>query len=77
MPAPALHALKDSDRPVRRAIQRLRWFVRSFREQLARTSAATGVQFVIDDAKITAVFMDWVRAFDAQKPARSSHDFSR
>ena len=69
MPAPALHALEDTDRPVRKAIQRLRWFVRSFREQVARTSAATGVQFAIDDAKTTAVFMEWVRAFDAQKPA--------
>lgn len=69
MPAPAPDVLDDADRPVRKAIRRLRWFVKSFREQVARTSAATGVQFAIDDAKTTAVFIDWVRAFDAQKPA--------
>ena len=69
MPAPALHALEDTDRPVRKAIRRLRWFVRSFREQVAQTSAATGVHFATDDAKTTAVFIDWLRAFEAQKPA--------
>ena len=69
MPVPALHVLGDADRPVSKAIRRLRWFVRSFREQVAQSAAATGVQFAIDDARTTAVFIDWVRAFDAQKPA--------
>ena len=69
MPAPALHALGDADRPVSKAIRRLRWFVRSFREQVAQSAAATGVQFAIDDARTTAVFIDWLRAFEAQKPA--------
>ena len=65
----ALHAFDEAGRPVRQAIRRLRWFAGAFREQVARTSAATGVQFARDDAKTTAVFLDWVRAFDAQKPA--------
>ena len=69
MPEPALAVLDNTDRPVSKAIRRLRWFVKSFREQVARTSAATGVQFACDDAKTTAVFIDWLRAFEAQKPA--------
>ena len=69
MPAPALHALGAADRPVSKAIRRLRWFARSFREQVAQSAAATGVKFAIDDARTTAVFIDWLRAFEAQKPA--------
>ena len=70
MPAPALQALGDADRPVSKAIRRLRWFARSFREQVAQSAAATGVQFAIDDARTTAVFIEWLRAFEAQKPAQ-------
>ena len=55
--------------PVRKSIRRLRWFMRAFAEQVARTSVETGNQFQTDPTKLSAVFVDWLRAFEAQKPA--------
>lgn len=54
--------------PVRKAVQRLRWFHRSFHEQVAQCARSTGVAFTIDDKRLTAGFIEWLRAFDAQKP---------
>lgn len=55
--------------PVHKAVRRLRWFIASFRDQVARTSAETGVEFTVDEAALSAAFVAWLRAFDAQKPS--------
>lgn len=61
--------VQDTTRPpVRKAVQRLRWFHRSFHDQVGQCARSTGVVFSIDDKRLTAGFIEWPRAFDAQKP---------
>ena len=54
--------------PIRKSAQRLRWFFRSFEEQVARVSAETGIAYSVDNATLAAVFADWLKPFNAQKP---------
>ncbi|MEM8741288.1 MAG: hypothetical protein AAGE13_07290 [Pseudomonadota bacterium] len=54
--------------PVRKSIRRLRWFIRAFEDQIARVEADTGNRFECDEKRLSAVFVDWLRAFEAQKP---------
>jgi len=54
--------------PVHKAIRRLRWFIASFKDQVAETSQETGIRYDIDEATLTAAFLVWLRAFDAQRP---------
>lgn len=57
-----------SAEPVHRSVRRLRWFVRSFHEQAARTSGETGVEYAVDDRRLAEVFVTWLRDFERQKP---------
>ena len=54
---------------VRQAVRRLRWFRRSFAEQVANIAAASGVDLAIADDRLAEVFVSWLRKFEAQKPA--------
>lgn len=56
------------DRPVRKSVQRLRWFVDAFEEQAARTTEETGIEFDVDQSLLAGAFSSWLRSFDAQKP---------
>ena len=58
----------NSQFPVRKSVQRLRWFANSFREQVAVTTAETGIGYSVDDAKLAAAFASWLRSFEVQKP---------
>lgn len=58
----------NADRPVRKSVQRLRWFVDAFQEQAARTTEETGIKFEIDQSLLAGAFSTWLRSFDAQKP---------
>ena len=60
------------DEPVHRAARRLRWFVRSFHDQAARTAAETGVRYEIDDRRLAELFVGWLRAFERQKPGEDA-----
>ncbi len=53
---------------VRQAVQRLRWFRRSFMDQVRDLSAKSGVDLVVEDEKLAEVFVSWLRKFEAQKP---------
>jgi hypothetical protein len=54
--------------PIRKSAQRLRWFFRSFEEQVTRVSAETGITYDVDKRALAAVFADWLKHFNAQKP---------
>ncbi len=54
---------------VRQAVQRLRWFRRSFVDQVRELSRTSGVDLVVEDEKLAEVFVSWLRKFEAQKPA--------
>ena len=58
----------NADRPVRKSVQRLRWFVDAFQEQAARTAEETGIEFDVDQSLLAGAFSSWLRSFDAQKP---------
>lgn len=71
MSASSLQALENARRPVRKAIRRLRWFMGSFREHVEQSAAASGVRFAVDEQRLTAAFLEWLREFEAQKPGRA------
>ncbi len=56
------------DRPLRKVARRLRWFLEAFSSQTKEISSDTGVEFEIDRSQLRAVFMNWVKIFEAQKP---------
>jgi len=68
MTQPALQVLAKSRQPVRKAIRRLRWFIESFKQQMLEISSETGTLYEFNEQRATMLFLDWLRAFDAQKP---------
>lgn len=68
LPQPRLIA--GAHAPVRRAVRRFRWFKRTFHEQTALISRASGVVYRVHDERLARVFVGWLRAFEAQKPAQ-------
>ena len=72
MAIPLVQFKGQADRPLRKAARRLRWFRSTFAEQVNATAAATGVSFRIDNTALAACFIDWLRAFEAQKPATAT-----
>jgi hypothetical protein len=72
MSFPVPNSLVVVSQPVRRSVRRLRWFKASFRDQLKAISADTGVVYSINESALTACFVDWLRMFDAQRPATLS-----
>lgn len=54
--------------PLRRALQRFRWFTASFTTEIAAQSAATGTVFETSDHAMARVFLDWRKAFMTQNP---------
>ena len=61
-------ALPASPEPVRVAVRRLRWLRRALADQLAAITAETGVAYRIDDRKLAAAFVAWLRRVEAQNP---------
>ncbi|MEM9223061.1 MAG: hypothetical protein AAGB11_11750 [Pseudomonadota bacterium] len=55
--------------PASKAIRRLRWFITAFERQVDQTAIATGISFDVSQTALVQVFAEWIRAFDAQKPA--------
>ena len=61
-------ALPATAEPVRVAVRRLRWLRAALAEQLAAITAETGVAYRIDDRKLAAAFVSWLRRVEAQNP---------
>lgn len=59
----------QGNQPLHKEAQRLRWFANAFEDQLAVISHDTQIFFDLDRSKLTAVFAEWLRAFEAQKPS--------
>jgi len=66
-------ALPATPDPVRVAVRRLRWLRRALGDQLAAITAGTGVAYRVDDRKLAAAFVAWLRRVEAQNP----HDPAR
>lgn len=65
--------LPSSPEPVRIAARRMRWLRRAFSQQLDAITAETGVPYTLDDRKLAAAFVSWLRRVEAQDP----HDPAR
>jgi hypothetical protein len=79
----ARHAglLPATNEPLRVAIRRMRWFRAAFRRYLDHLERELGARYEIDDARLAAVFVRWLRKVEAQKPRdpaarRSFFEFS-
>lgn len=66
----ARHAalLPATNEPLRVAIRRMRWFRAAFRHHLDHLERELGARFEIDDARLAAAFVRWLRKVEAQKP---------
>lgn len=65
---PQFHA----EQPLGKAVRRLRGFRASFEEQIKSISMRTGIRYEVKSDKLTAAFLGWLEAFEAQKPAQES-----
>jgi len=62
----------DSGLPVRKSVRRLRWFIAAFEHQVDTIAGETGNTFELQRKALAAVFVEWLRAFEAQKPNAES-----
>lgn len=68
-------SLPVGSRPVQqvhKSAQRLRWFMQTFQDQVARTEAETGNAYASDQDALAEVFAEWLRAFQDQKPTQDA-----
>lgn len=77
MPLIAPDILESAQQPLRQAVRRLRWFKASFRAQVGVIAQESGVDFTIDSERLVETFLEWIRAFEAQKPKseKARHDY--
>lgn len=61
-----------TEQPLGKAVRRLRGFRSSFEEQIKSISTRTGINYEIKSDQLTAAFMGWLEAFEAQKPAQDT-----
>lgn len=61
-------SIGSDGQPLRKTVRRLRWFKTSFAEQVEDVEREKGLAFAINEQKQAAAFVDWLRAFEAQKP---------
>ncbi len=69
--------LETASGPIRQAVRHLRWFKPAFHAQVAAITRQTGIEFAIDPDQLVEVFLEWQRAFEAQKPGsqQARHDY--
>jgi hypothetical protein len=52
---------------LRHRLRRLRWFSATFRTHTRAVAASYGICFEIDEAQLTAAFLDWIETIEAEK----------
>ncbi len=62
-------ALPETNEPLRIAVRRLRWFKSAFLRFAESTGADLGCTFAVDEARLAAAFLRWLKAIELQKPA--------
>ena len=66
---PLTGSLPPTNEPLRIAVRRMRWFRAAFDAYIAALGARIGCDYKIDDARLAAIFVRWLRAIDRQKPS--------
>lgn len=64
-----LDLLRIGDAPVRKSARRLRWFKKVLYQQVEALSEESGIAYLVNDAEVRTLFLRWLEAFEAQKPA--------
>lgn len=69
--------LGTEPQPIRQAVRRLRWFKSSFHAQVKAITQDSGAEFSINSERLVETFLEWLRAFEAQKPKseKARHDY--
>lgn len=60
--------LPATTEPLRVAIRRLRWFRAALGQHLDELTQEIGVAFTVDDRKLAAIFVGWLREIEMQRP---------
>lgn len=66
------HHLPATTEPLRVAIRRLRWFRAALGQHLDELHRETGLTFAIDDRKLAAIFVGWLRDIERQRPGNAT-----
>lgn len=61
-------ALPPTNEPLRIAVRRMRWFRAAFRAYVDALGQHVGCEFVIDETRLAAIFVRWLRALEVQRP---------
>ena len=74
---PLSGSLPSTNEPLRIAVRRMRWFRAAFEAYVKAIGDRIGCTYQIDDAKLAAIFVRWLRAVESQKPSnrQDRHDF--
>ncbi len=62
-------AIPATNEPLRVAVRRLRWFKQAFLRHVEAYGRDLGCTFAVDEARLAAVFVNWLDAIDQQRPA--------
>lgn len=68
MTDPVIAPLEQASQPIRKSVRRLRWFKKSFHAQVELAASQNSLDLNVDDSKLAVAFIEWMRAFEAQKP---------
>jgi hypothetical protein len=61
--------LPETNEPLRIAVRRMRWFKSAFLRYVAAMGEDLGCSFEVDEVKLAAAFMRWLKSIELQKPA--------
>jgi len=62
-------SIPPPNEPFRIAVRRLRWFKQAFHSFAEVCGREIGSAFVVDEARLAAVFVRWLEAIERQKPS--------
>jgi hypothetical protein len=65
-------ALPETNEPLRIAVRRLRWFKAAFLRYAETLGQELGCRFDVDEVKLAAAFMRWLKSVELQKPANKA-----
>lgn len=65
-------ALPETNEPLRIAVRRMRWFKAAFLRHVENAGRDLGCTFAVNEAKLAAAFMRWLKSVEAQKPANKA-----
>jgi hypothetical protein len=74
---PLSGSLPPTNEPLRIAVRRMRWFRAAFDAYVGAIGARIGCTYKVDEAKLAAIFVRWLRSVERQKPIdpKDRHDY--